>query len=294
MVSVSMKDLLEAGVHFGHQTRRWNPKMKDYIFGARNGIYIIDLQKTVGKLRDALAFVSDLAASGGNVLFVGTKRQAQEVIAEESARCGMYYVNQRWLGGTLTNFATIRKSLSRLRDLEEIAAGERVVTKKEAAQLEKERLRLEKTLSGIKALDRLPQALFIVDPHAEKIAVAEANKLGIPVVAVVDTNCDPEPIDYPIPGNDDAIRAIKLFAGLVADSIAEGRQVWEASMRDRQAEAEKRAAAGPQNVAERVRAREARREKLRAQAKATVRPGRGRREEPGEAVPVAAEDGASD
>jgi small subunit ribosomal protein S2 len=268
--------------------------MKDYIFGARNGIYIIDLQKTVGKLRDALAFVSDLAASGGTVLFVGTKRQAQEVIAEEATRCGMYFVNQRWLGGTLTNFATIRKSLSRLRDLEEIAAGERVVTKKEAAQLEKERMRLEKTLSGIKALDRLPQALFIVDPHAEKIAVAEANKLGIPVVAVVDTNCDPEPIDYPIPGNDDAIRAIKLFAGLVADSIAEGRQVWEASMRDRQAEAEKRAAAGPQNVAERVRAREARREKLRAQAKATVRPGRARREEQGEAVPVAAEDGASD
>ena len=294
MASVSMKDLLEAGVHFGHQTRRWNPKMKDYIFGARNGIYIIDLQKTVGKLRDALAFVSDLAASGGTVLFVGTKRQAQEVIAEEATRCGMYYVNQRWLGGTLTNFATIRKSLSRLRDLEEIAAGERVVTKKEAAQLEKERMRLDKTLSGIKALDRLPQALFIVDPHAETIAVAEANKLGIPVVAVVDTNCDPEPIDYPIPGNDDAIRAIKLFAGLVADSIAEGRQVWEASMRDRQAEAEKRAAAGPQNVAERVRAREARREKLRAQAKATVRPGRSRREEPAEAVPVAAEDGASD
>ena len=294
MVSVSMKDLLEAGVHFGHQTRRWNPKMKDYIFGARNGIYIIDLQKTVGKLRDALAFVSDLAASGGTVLFVGTKRQAQEVIAEEAARCGMYFVNQRWLGGTLTNFSTIRKSLARLRDLEEIAAGERVVTKKEAAQLEKERMRLDKTLSGIKALDRLPQALFIVDPHAEKIAVAEANKLGIPVVAVVDTNCDPEPIDYPIPGNDDAIRAIKLFAGLVADSIAEGRQVWEASMRDRQAEAEKRAAAGPQNVAERVRAREARREKLRAQAKATVRPGRTRREEPGEPVPVAAEDGASD
>ncbi|HEX5044428.1 MAG TPA: 30S ribosomal protein S2, partial [Candidatus Polarisedimenticolaceae bacterium] len=277
-----------------HQTRRWNPKMKDYIFGARNGIYIIDLQKTVGKLRDALAFVSDLAASGGTVLFVGTKRQAQEVIAEEATRCGMYFVNQRWLGGTLTNFTTIRKSLSRLRDLEEIAAGERVVTKKEAAQLEKERMRLEKTLSGIKALDRLPQALFIVDPHAEKIAVAEANKLGIPVVAVVDTNCDPEPIDYPIPGNDDAIRAIKLFAGLVAESIAEGRQVWEASMRDRQAEAEKRAAAGPQNVAERVRAREARREKLRAQAKATVRPGRARREEPGEPVPVAAEDGASD
>jgi small subunit ribosomal protein S2 len=289
-----MKDLLEAGVHFGHQTRRWNPKMKDYIFGARNGIYIIDLQKTVGKLRDALAFVSDVAASGGTVLFVGTKRQAQEVIAEEAQRCGMYFVNQRWLGGTLTNFATIRKSLARLRDLEEIAAGERVVTKKEAAQLEKERMRLEKTLSGIKALDRLPQVLFIVDPHAEKIAVAEANKLGIPVVAVVDTNCDPEPIDYPIPGNDDAIRAIKLFAGLVADAIAEGRQVWEASMRDRQAEAEKRAAAGPQNVAERVRAREARREKLRAQAKAGARPSRSRREEHGEAVAAAAEDGASD
>ena len=295
MASVSMKDLLEAGVHFGHQTRRWNPKMKDYIFGARNGIYIIDLQKTVGKLRDALAFISDLAASGGTVLFVGTKRQAQEVIAEESGRCGMYFVNQRWLGGTLTNFATIRKSLARLRDLEEIAAGERVVTKKEAAQLEKERMRLDKTLSGIKTLDRLPQALFIVDPHAEKIAVAEANKLGIPVVAVVDTNCDPEPIDYPIPGNDDAIRAIKLFASLVADSIAEGRQVWEASMRDRQAEAEKRAAAGPQNVAERVRAREARREKLRAQAKATTaRPGRSGRDEQGEAVVAAADDGASD
>ena len=223
MASVSMKDLLEAGVHFGHQTRRWNPKMKDYIFGARNGIYIIDLQKTVGKLRDALAFVSDLAASGGTVLFVGTKRQAQEVIAEEATRCGMYFVNQRWLGGTLTNFATIRKSLSRLRDLEEIAAGERVVTKKEAAQLEKERMRLDKTLSGIKALDRLPQALFIVDPHAEKIAVAEANKLGIPVVAIVDTNADPDVITVPIPGNDDAIRSVSLITKALCDVIVESR-----------------------------------------------------------------------
>ena len=297
MVSVTMKELLEAGVHFGHQTRRWNPKMKEYIFGARNGIYIIDLQKTLRKLREALAFTSELSAQGGTVLFVGTKRQAQEVIAEEAGRCGMFFVNQRWLGGTLTNFATIRKSLARLRDLEEAATnGDGVkVTKKEAAQLEKERVRLEKSLSGIKTLDRLPQALFIVDPHAEKIAVAEANKLGIPVIAVVDTNCDPEPIDHPIPGNDDAIRAIKLFAGRIADAVIDGRSAWEATQRDRQAEAEKRAAASPQNVADRVRAREARREKVRAQVKA-ARGDRPRAPRPiadtpvGEPVPVAADE----
>jgi small subunit ribosomal protein S2 len=268
LVSVTMKDLLEAGVHFGHQTRRWNPKMKEYIFGARNGIYIIDLQKTVRKLREALAFVHELAANGGTVLFVGTKRQAQEVVAEEAARCGLYHVNQRWLGGTLTNFATIRK---------EMAGGERAahLTKKEAARLDKERARLDKALLGIKTMEGLPQALFVVDPQKEKIAVAEANKLGIPVIAIVDTNCDPEPIQYPIPGNDDAIRAIKLFAGTFADAILEGRGIWEAVRREREAEAEKRAAAGVQNIAERVRAREARREKLRAQAHAARRPGRG-------------------
>jgi small subunit ribosomal protein S2 len=266
-----MKELLEAGVHFGHQTRRWNPKMKEYIFGARNGIYIIDLQKTVKKVREALAIITDVSMNGGTVLFVGTKRQAQESIAEEAQRCGMYFVNQRWLGGTLTNFATIRKSLGRLRELEEMAAtGERAkdVTKKEMARLDKERHKLDKTLSGIKTMDSLPQALFVVDPQNERIAVAEANKLGIPVVAVVDTNCDPEPIQYPIPGNDDAIRAIKLFASRFADAIVEGRGVWEAARREREAEQEKRGAAATQNIADRVRAREARRERLRAQAQA--------------------------
>jgi small subunit ribosomal protein S2 len=265
-----MKELLEAGVHFGHQTRRWNPKMKEYIFGARNGIYIIDLQKTVKKVREALAVITDVSMNGGTVLFVGTKRQAQESIAEEAQRCGMFFVNQRWLGGTLTNFATIRKSLGRLRELEEMAGGERGkdVTKKEAARLDKERQRLDKTLAGIKTMDSLPQALFVVDPQNERIAVAEANKLGIPVVAVVDTNCDPEPIQYPIPGNDDAIRAIKLFASRFADAIVEGRGVWEAARREREAEQEKRGAAATQNIADRVRAREARRERTRAQAQA--------------------------
>jgi small subunit ribosomal protein S2 len=270
-----MKELLEAGVHFGHQTKRWNPKMKEYIFGERNGIYIIDLQKTLKMFKDAARFVGEMAAQGKNVLFVGTKRQAQETVAEEAARGGMSYVNQRWLGGTLTNFATIKKSLARLRDLEEMAAGERdaKVTKKELAQLEKERTRLDKTLSGLKGMDSLPAALFVVDPFCEKIAVAEANKLGIPVIAVVDTNCDPEPVQFPIPGNDDAIRAIKLFAGRVADAMLEGRAVWDAHRRDREAESEKKTGT-TQNIAERVRAREARRERLRAQA--TKPPVRGR------------------
>jgi len=245
--------------------------MKEYIFGARNGIYIIDLQKTVKLFRDALVFVERLSAEGGNVLFVGTKRQAQETIAEEAGRCGMSFVNQRWLGGTMTNFATIKKSLARLKDLEEMASGERDVrtTKKELAELQKERERLEKSLSGLKGMEGLPQALFIVDPFNEKIAIAEARKLGIPIIAVVDTNCDPEPVQFPIPGNDDAIRAIKLFAGRVADAITEGRGVWDAARREREAEAEKRGGA-PQNIAERVRAREARRERLRAHA--TVKP----------------------
>jgi len=252
LVSVTMKELLEAGAHFGHQTRRWNPNMKPFIFGARNGIYIIDLQKTSRKLREGLAFVSDLAARGGNVLFVGTKRQAQQVVVEESARCGMFYIEQRWLGGTLTNFATIRKSIARLREIEEQVASDEVAdfTKKEAARLEKE---------------RAPQAVFIVDPAREKIAVAEAKKLGIPVIAIVDTNCDPGPIDYPIPGNDDAIRAIKLFVGSFADAIIEGHEVWEATRRAKRggADAEQRVASTPQSVGDRIRARTARRDKVR-------------------------------
>lgn len=281
MVSVSMKELLEAGVHFGHQTRRWNPKMKPFIFGARNGIYIIDLQKTVRAFRDALQFAHELSASGGTVLFVGTKRQAQEVVAEEAGRTGFFYVNQRWLGGTLTNFATIRKSLNRLRELEEAAGAERGahMTKKEAARLEKERERLDKALHGIKNMDALPRALFVIDPQKERIAVAEANKLGIPVVAVVDTNCDPEPVQFPIPGNDDAIRAIKLFTGRFGDAILEGRAIWDAQRREREAEAEKRAASGTQNIAERVRAQAARRERLRQQAQA-ARGTRGTRSAP--------------
>lgn len=270
MVSVTMKELLEAGAHFGHQTRRWNPNMKQFIFGARNGIYIIDLQKTSRKLREGLAFVSELAARGGSVLFVGTKRQAQQVVVEESTRCGMHYIEQRWLGGTLTNFATIRKSIARLREIEEQVASEEVAafTKKEAAQLEKERFRLAKSLSGIKTMEKLPQAVFIVDPAREKIAVAEAKKLGIPVIAIVDTNCDPGPIDYPIPGNDDAIRAIKLFVGSFADAIIDGHQIWESTRREKRggADAEQRAASVPQSVGDRIRARTARREKGRQPA----------------------------
>jgi len=262
-----MKELLEAGVHFGHQTRRWNPKMKPFIFGARNGIYILDLKTTSQKLREALAFVSDMSARGGTVLFVGTKRQAQGVVAEEALRCAMFWIDQRWLGGTLTNFATIRKSIQRLQELEALLGGERSekLTKKELARLDKERGRLEKTLSGIKQMERLPQAVFVVDPFREKIAVAEANKLGIPVIAIVDTNCDPEPIDFPIPGNDDAIRAIKLFTSRFADAIVEGRQLWEATRRNRAAEPEEQQVAAelPQTIADRVRAREARRERIR-------------------------------
>lgn len=265
MVSITMKDMLEAGVHFGHQTRRWNPKMKDFIFGARNGIYIIDLQKTSRRLKDSLEFISELASRGGGVLFVGTKRQAQEPIVEAATRAGMYYVDQRWLGGTLTNFATIRKSVNRLRELEELTAGDNAqkLTKKELARLDKERSKLAKTLSGIKNMERLPQALFVVDTVKERIAVAEANKLKIPVVAILDTNCDPEPIDYPIPGNDDAIRAIRLFAGGFADAIVEGRAMWEATQRDMKSDDDRRGSGASQSVADRVRAREARRERVR-------------------------------
>ena len=227
MSQITMKELLEAGVHFGHQTKRWNPKMAKYIFGERNGIYIIDLQKTLKKFRDAQVFARDLAANGGTILFVGTKKQAQETIADEAARCSMFYVNQRWLGGTLTNFSTIRKSINHLKRLEEMReTGElERVPKKEALGLERERAKLEKALIGIKQLDRLPSAVYIIDPRKERIAVAEAQKLGIAIIAIVDTNCDPTGIDHPIPGNDDAIRAIRLITSRVADAVIEGRGV---------------------------------------------------------------------
>ena len=226
MSVVSMKQLLEAGVHFGHQTRRWNPKMAEYIFTERNGIYIIDLQKTVKKLDDAYMFVRDLAANGENVLFVGTKKQAAESIREEAERAGAYYVNARWLGGMLTNFKTIRRRIERLaqlRKMQEDGTFERL-PKKEVVKLELEIEKLEKFMGGIKDMNKLPGALFIVDPRKEHIAVAEAHKLGIPIVAIVDTNCDPDEIDYVIPGNDDAIRAVRLIASTMADAIIEGHQ----------------------------------------------------------------------
>jgi small subunit ribosomal protein S2 len=225
MAALTMKELLEAGVHFGHQTKRWNPKMQKYIFGERNGIYIIDLQKTLKKFREAYAFVRDLAAGGGTVLFIGTKKQAQETVFEEAGRAGMFYVNQRWLGGTLTNFATIRKSIARLKKLEEMKeTGEfERVPKKEALELDRERQKLEKALIGIKAMESLPSAVFIIDPRKEKIAVAEAQRLGIAIVSIVDTNCDPTGIDYPVPGNDDAIRAVRLITSRIVDAILEGR-----------------------------------------------------------------------
>lgn len=226
MAIISMKQLLEAGVHFGHQTRRWNPKMAPYIFTERNGIYIIDLQKTVRMVEEAYLFIRDVAADGGNILFVGTKKQAQDAIKEEALRCGMYYISQRWLGGMLTNFKTIRSRVERLKKIEGMAedGSFEVLPKKEVLQLEKERQRLEKFLGGIKDMNRLPDAIFVVDPRKERIAVAEAKKLGIPIVAIVDTNCDPDEVDFVIPGNDDAIRAVRLLAGKMADAVIEGRQ----------------------------------------------------------------------
>jgi small subunit ribosomal protein S2 len=218
-----MKELLEAGVHFGHQTRRWNPKMKPYIFGKRNGIYIIDLQKCLKLFNQVADFVQQLAAEGKRILFVGTKRQAQEAVAEEAARCGEFYVTNRWLGGTLTNFVTLRTSIQRMKEIEARLDDENSpLTKKEKLRLSRERERMAKNLEGIRDMDELPDALFVVDPKKEDIAVSEANKLGIPVIAIVDTNCDPELIDYPIPGNDDAIRAIRLFASRIADAYLTG------------------------------------------------------------------------
>ena len=225
MAGLTMKELLEAGVHFGHQTKRWNPKMQKYIFGERNGIYIIDLQKTLKKFREAYTAVRDLASGGGTMLFIGTKKQAQDTVFDEANRCGMFYVNQRWLGGTLTNFETIRKSIARLKKIEEMKeAGEyERLPKKEALELDRERQKLEKALIGIKSMEQLPSSVFIIDPRKEKIAVAEAQRLGIPIVAIVDTNCDPTGIDYPVPGNDDAIRAVRLITARIADAILEGR-----------------------------------------------------------------------
>ncbi|TYP54274.1 30S ribosomal protein S2 [Thermosediminibacter litoriperuensis] len=226
MSVISMKQLLEAGVHFGHQTRRWNPKMKEYIFTERNGIYIIDLQKTVKKMEEAYEFVKNLAAEGGKILFVGTKKQAQESIQEEAKRCEMFYVNQRWLGGMLTNFKTIRKRIERLKELERMEEEGvfNILPKKEVLNLRREKERLEKYLGGIKNMTSLPDALFVVDPRKEKIAVSEARKLKIPIIAIVDTNCDPDEVDYVIPGNDDAIRAVKLLTEKIADAVLEGRQ----------------------------------------------------------------------
>ncbi len=239
-----MKDLLEAGVHFGHQTKRWNPKMKPYIFGERSGIYILDLGKTARMFKDAEDFVRQLAAEGKTVLFVGTKRQAQDVIAEEATRAGMYYVNERWLGGLLTNFTTIQRSIARLRDLEAMASDGRYefMPKKEIARAEKEKRKLLKNLEGIRHMSRLPDALFVVDTRKEKIAVDEARKLKIPVIGIVDTNCDPDEIDLPIPGNDDALRSIRLFASRIAEVVLDGRAERESALAD-QAQAEAQSAA---------------------------------------------------
>jgi small subunit ribosomal protein S2 len=250
--AVTMKELLEAGVHFGHQTKRWNPKMKEYIFGERNGIYIIDLQKTHRLLQEALQHVQELAAQGRTLLFVGTKRQAQEAVAEEAQRCGMPYVNERWLGGLLTNFVTVRKSLDRLKELEMVAGDSRQerLTKKELARLEKERLKLEKNLLGIKGMKSVPDAVFVIDTRKELIAVKEARKLKIPVIGIVDTNCDPDEVDYVIPGNDDALRAIKLFAGRMAEAVLAGRGLREARAAE-SAAAEKAAAPAEDEAARR-------------------------------------------
>ncbi|WP_010530653.1 30S ribosomal protein S2 [Lentibacillus jeotgali] len=226
MSVISMKQLLEAGVHFGHQTRRWNPKMKKYIFTERNGIYIIDLQKTVKKVDEAYNYVKDIAANGGSVLFVGTKKQAQDSVRDEATRSGMFYVNQRWLGGTLTNFQTIRKRINRLKDIERMEEDGTfdVLPKKEVVGLMKEKDRLVKFLGGIKEMNKLPDAMFVIDPRKERIAIAEAHKLNIPIIAMVDTNCDPDEIDFVIPANDDAIRAVKLMTSKMADAILEVKQ----------------------------------------------------------------------
>jgi small subunit ribosomal protein S2 len=260
LAAIAMKDLLEAGVHFGHQTKRWNPKMKEFIFGERNGIYIIDLGKTVKLFREAEEFILNLAAENRTILFVGTKRQAQDVIAEEAQRCNMFYVNERWLGGLLTNFATIQRSLGRLRDLEAMSTDGRfdTLSKKEIARNEKERKKLQKNLEGIRGMSRLPDAVFVVDTKKEKIAVDEARKLKIPVIGVVDTNCDPDEVDFVIPGNDDALRAIRLFASRIAETVIQGRDMKQSIDAETAREAEEAVAeTDPRRARGQRRAREA-------------------------------------
>jgi small subunit ribosomal protein S2 len=240
-VEITMKELLEAGVHFGHQTRRWNPKMKEYIFGERNGIHIIDLQKTLKLFREAARHVSELSGAGKTLLFVGTKRQAQEAVAEEANRCGMFYVNQRWLGGTLTNWATLQKSIKRLKTLKAMTEDGRMaqLSKKEAARLDREMKHLKQNLSGVENMTALPDAMFVIDSNNEMIAVREARRMGVPVVSIVDTNCDPDDVDWVIPGNDDALRAIKLFTSKISDAVIEGRHAFEQSqLADQKAAAE--------------------------------------------------------
>ena len=268
-MSVTMRQMLEAGVHFGHQTRYWNPKMAPYIFGHRNKIHIINLEKTLSLYLDALKFVRKLASNKGNILFVGTKRQAQDVIAEEAQRCGMYYVNERWLGGLLTNFATIQRSLGRLRDLEAMTTDGRydTLSKKEIARNEKERRKLQKNLEGIRGMSRLPDAVFVVDTRKEKIAVDEARKLKIPVLGIVDTNCDPDEVDFVIPGNDDALRSIRLFASRIADSVMAGRGMKESAEVDAVRESGDDTAGGDDGAAAR-RARPVRRARETAPAAA--------------------------
>lgn len=265
MAAISITQLLEAGVHFGHQTHRWNPKMRNYIFGERNGVYIIDLQKTLRLFKTAVEFVSDLSAGGGSVLFVGTKRQAQEAIEEEAGRCGMFFVTHRWLGGLLTNFATIRKSLKRYEELEKMKAENFYLklSKKEAAQLERERKKLEKNFRGIRSMNRLPGAIFVVDSAHESIAVTEARRLGIPVIALVDTDCDPTQVDHVIPGNDDALRSVRLISSTIADAIRAGRAVYDAEI-EIEAKAEKERAA--REAAARKAARKAKDEIIAAAA----------------------------
>ncbi|SDQ60009.1 30S ribosomal protein S2 [Virgibacillus salinus] len=250
MSVISMKQLLEAGVHFGHQTRRWNPKMKKYIFTERNGIYIIDLQKTVKKVDEAYKYVKEIASNGGTVLFVGTKKQAQDSVRDEATRSGMYYINQRWLGGTLTNFQTIRKRINRLKDIERMEEDGtfEVLPKKEVVDLLKEKDRLVKFLGGIKEMKKLPDAMFVIDPRKERIAIAEAHKLNIPIIGMVDTNCDPDEIDYVIPANDDAIRAVKLLTSKIADAILEVKQGEETEEVEAQAKAQAEEAVAVDNA----------------------------------------------
>jgi small subunit ribosomal protein S2 len=271
--AISIKQLLEAGVHFGHQTSRWNPKMREYIFGERNGIHIIDLQKTLRLFKEAVDFLTDLGAQGKEVLFVGTKRQAQEAVEEDAKACGMHFITNRWLGGLLTNFATVRNSIKRYKELEALRADgyyTRFSSKKEVAKLERERKKLEKNLRGIRGLDRLPDAVFVIDSDREVIAVKEANRLGIPIIAVVDTNCDPDLVDYVIPGNDDALRSVKLFTSTVADAVTAGRAIWDAKVaeeRRAREEAEREEAARAAAAKAAAEARRAEREKAAAEAK---------------------------